>query len=210
MATARRGTHSCVGPAAWPGCSAPPPARPRSPIRHRAAVLEALDTGRVLDDSVQRDVLADDDLSIPVLLWPELSAITQADSVLPWSGRPAIAPAPIASSQAADARGKGPGMRGRQGRDADEPARWNRAIACGEQEVRGRCGRQGSPSFSRGHQKRSTTSWLVSDSSHVPRPFWPSDHCRSASGAPALALGVSAADFDRIVEAHGDGRQLTA
>src|SRR5580704_4273933 len=42
MATARRRTRSCADPAAVP---------------------EALLAGRVLDDSVERDVLADDDLS---------------------------------------------------------------------------------------------------------------------------------------------------
>src|SRR6266567_7523228 len=52
-----------------------------------AAVPEALFTGRVLDDSVERDVLADDDLSHFALLSMAVSAATNADAASSGTGR---------------------------------------------------------------------------------------------------------------------------
>ena len=60
-----------------------------------AAQPETLLTGRVLDDSVERDVLTDHDLShVAVLLWPALSATTDADTAALENGRRRSRPSP--------------------------------------------------------------------------------------------------------------------
>src|SRR5262249_11552698 len=56
-------------------------------LKEPAAVPEALLTGRVLDDSIEREVLANDDLSHVGSPWPALSATSYVDTVAPETGR---------------------------------------------------------------------------------------------------------------------------